>query len=44
MGEVTEIFPLFTSASGSPTICRDFFLPVSSSTKVTLAPKLDSFS
>src|SRR4029077_804881 len=40
IGEVTEIFPLCASASGSPTICHTFFPPVSSSISVTVAPNL----
>src|SRR6266446_275487 len=40
IGEVTEIFPCFTSASGSPTICQTFFSPVSSSISVTVAPNV----
>jgi hypothetical protein len=47
MGELTEIFPLRASASGSPTICQTFLSPVSSSINVTVAPNLivspDSF-
>jgi hypothetical protein len=44
VGEVTEIFPFFTSASGSPTICHTFFPPLSSSISVTVAPEFDGVS
>jgi hypothetical protein len=39
-GDVTEIFPLSTSASGSPTICETFFSPLPCSISVTLVPNL----
>jgi hypothetical protein len=36
MGDVTEMFPLSASASGSPTICHILFSPVSSSISPTV--------
>ncbi len=38
MGEEIEIFPDFTSASKSPTICQVFLWSVSSSMRTTVAP------
>jgi hypothetical protein len=40
IGEVIEMRPFLASASGSPTICQTFFWSVSSSTSVTVAPKV----
>ena len=40
IGDVTEILPLFASASGSPTSCHTLLFPVSLSIKVTAAPNL----
>ena len=40
IGDVTEMFPLWASASGSPTICHTLFSPVSSSISDTVAPNL----
>jgi hypothetical protein len=40
IGEFSEIFPVFTSVSGSPTICHTFFSPLSSSISVMVAPNL----
>ena len=39
-GEEIEMRPSLASASGSPTICQTFFLSVSSSISVTVAPNL----
>jgi len=44
IGEVTEIFPFFTSASGSPTICQTFFSPVSSSIRRHRSPEFDGIA